>query len=373
MLRLLHRSPDATEPSGGIPVTPDGTAIVDLTAPATPAAPAAPAAPQTIEEAAREALARINGDQPAASGDPGESSAPLAGGTDGEPAPLGPLVAELPPRTPDGEPVKIAVQSQEELEAIARLRNGYMRREQIAAEREQIAAERAEIAEFTTRLQADPVGWIADNIPEQMQSLVAEALVAKLAGTHQERFDVLLADEAERKMTLAQLAEKRAEWRETAERASTEEQYRTALLTQIQSLVPESASDDDFRDFVGDTSRYVASLIRNGEQVRPEDLPSLLAGHVRRYGFAQATSAAPTATSSGSAPSAPVAAKPAATTPAAPKAVPLSPADLIRRAGAAAVVPAGAGAVPSTTSRPPSGMRIEDAANWWRQRAQAAS
>ena len=362
----VHRSPDATDAAGVIPTTPDGAGLVDLTARPDPAAPAAP----RIEDVAAAMLAQ-HGDQAAVPGEAGETPAPLAG--DGAESAPSALVAELPPRTPDGEPVVITVQTQEELEAINRLRNGYARREQIAQEREEVAAERARIAEFTTRLQADPIGWIAENVPAEMQVLVAEAMVARLAGEHRERFDTLLVDEAERKMTLASLTEQRAAWRDQADRATAEERYNAALVTAIQSIVPDGVAQQDYDDFIGDGSRFLASLIRQGQHVRPEDVPALLAGHARRYGFTAATSAPTTATTSGSAP-APAAATPAVAAPKpAPKAVPLTPADMLRRAAAAAVVPAGAGAVPSTVSRPPSGMRIEDAASWWRQRAQAAS
>lgn len=145
---VLHLTPvgqavrEAIAPPAPV-LLPDGSTIVPETK------------PQSIQEAIRAARESIAAKQaseqagepaPAAEGatpaTPAETPAPVEGeapegadaedadgeGADGEVEDA--LVVELPARTPNGEPIRVAVPDQESLEAFQRLQNGYMRGEQ---------------------------------------------------------------------------------------------------------------------------------------------------------------------------------------------------------------------------------------------------
>lgn len=390
MIRPLHRSPDASE-LYNVSVDHNGMGIVNLNAPSiapvaadplTPAVPVPTAPPAglrienivaqmaekgtaTVVEEVREAQAD---DAPAPSGDSAESvGAPVE---TGEPAAL---VFAAPPRTPDGEPVSISVENQEQLEALQRLQNGYARRETLATERKALVQERAEQQAFTQRLEADPIGFIVDNLPLEVQGAVAEVLVARLAETMGARFDELLGSEVTRKEALLNSREQRQQWEVTSQEKTETEVYRDAVFAGIEALIPESASDEDRTEFFDDARVQISEHIRRGGAVDPTMVPQFLAAKVRRFGFDKNPPAPPTAAPMGATP--PVAA-PKAPVPAVPTvkpAVPLTQAQMIARGAAAAVVPAGAGAVPSTAAAPPKGMRIEDAASWYRNRAATAA
>jgi hypothetical protein len=392
-LHSPHRSPDIAEPAAlplNVSVDANGTAVINLTAPSAPPEPkpapdaAAPApAGQRIEDVAAALRAQtLTGapptaevaTSPPAAGDSVATPVDVLVNTEEPAAALGPLVFEAPSRTADGTPVAITVQSQDELEALQRLQNGYARKEAVAVERAQLAQERAEQQAFTQRLEADPIGFIVDNLPSDVQVQVAEALLARLAPDHAQRFDVLLGDDGARREALLDAREKRTEWLRQSEEQREIVAYRDAIASRIDALIPETASNDDATQFFRNAKLILHDMVRSGATVAPESVASILAGEAKRFGFTSpAPSAPPNAT--GAKP-APTAAAPAAPipTPVTPKpAIPLTPQQMLVRGAAAAVIPAGAGAVPSTHTAPPPGMRIEDAAAWFAKRGQMAS
>ncbi len=393
MIRL-HRSPDASE-LANVSVDPNGVGVINLNAPSVqpPAKDAAPLTPvvavptappaglrvedivaqmaekgtATVVEEVKEANAAEV--VPAPSGEPadGDAAAPVE---TGEPAAL---VFQAPPRTADGEPVPIVVESQEQLEALQRLSNGYARREAIAAERQALIEERTAQQAFTQRLEADPIGFIVDNLPTEIQGAVAEVLIARLAESMGPRFDELLGSEVSRKEALLNSRETRQKWEaETQEKTATE-LFRDNIFASIEALIPEHASDADRVEFFDDARVQISEHIRRGGAVDPAAVPQFLAAKVRRYGFDKPPVAEPTAAATGTTPPAVAPKVPVPAVPSAKPAVPLTQAQVIARGAAAAVVPAGAGAVPSTNAAPPKGMRIEEAAGWYRNRATTAA
>ena len=278
-----------------------------------------------------------------------------------------------PSRTPDGEPVSIPVENQEQLEALQRLQNGYARRETIATERKALVQERAEQQAFTQRLEADPIGFIVDNLPLEVQGAVAEILVARLAETMGPRFDELLGSEVTRKEALLNSREQRQQWEAQSQEKTETELYRDSIFAAIEGVIPEFASEGDRVEFFDDARVQISEHIRRGGAVDPATVPQFLAAKVRRYGFDKTPTAAPTAAATGAVPPVVAPQAPAPAVPSVKPAVPLTQAQMIARGAAAAVVPAGSGAVPSTNAAPPKGMRIEDAASWYRNRAATAA
>ena len=394
----LHRSPDATE-ALNVSVDANGTGIVNLNAPSvapepkadvvvpTPTAAATVAAvvppaprPLRIEDVMAQVATgalvapQIQPDNaPAAV--PAAPATPADGSVDATPAeePVTPPVflVTLPPREAGGEPLQLQVSSQDEVDAFNRLNNGYARREQVRALETQLAEKQQRQDMFEQEITMDPHGFVVDRLPPQQQLGIAKALLAKLAGEHGPVFDALLTDEVARREATLEARESREQWREQARQDRAVQVYQTAVLAQVELLIPESADEKDAVEFVQDAGQYLSSIVRAGGTVSPEEVPSLLAGKVKRYGFT------PTASEpvnvSGPRGTTQVPATPPVVSPAVRPAIPLTPAMMRARADAAAVIPQGAGAIPSTQSRPPKGMRIEDVSAWHQSRGQVAS
>lgn len=378
----LHRSPDATD-LANVSVDPaNGVALINMSAPSVlPAAeePAAPAPAPTQEVSTanmriEDVVAAMQAQAPtdtAPSGDENPDAGADAPTTGAETDPAG-YVVELPPREAGGEPLQLQVSTQEEADALRRLNNGYARREEVRAMQEQLAQREAAIEAVTLRFTEDPTGFLVDNLPADRQLAVAKVLVARLAEEHGQELDALLGDSVARREALLESKEQREQWRQKAAEERAVVEYRNQVLSSIEALIPEGASDEDAEEFVRDSGAYLAAIARAGGTVEPDAVSSLLAAKVKRYGFDRAPAPRP-ANGSGSRDAAKVPATPPP--PAAPTkaATPLTPALLRARAAATAVTPQGSGAVPATIARPPKGMRIEDAATWFRNQSQAAS
>jgi hypothetical protein len=350
-----------------VSVSIDGTAIIDLNAPSVQpvAVPDAPPAGQRIEDVVASMQRTEEPEAPAA-----EEPAP----TEEPEAPVAnPLTVQLPPREPNGAPVEVTVETQEQADALRRLHNGYARREDVRSLQEELQKREAAIEAVTMRFTEDPTGFLIENMPQDKQLAVAKVLVARLAEEHAQDFDVLLSDTVARREALLESREQREEWaRKSAEERAVAE-YRNNVLSAVESLIPDGISDEDADEFVRDSGAYLAAVARAGGAVDPEAVPSLLASKVRRYGFDRASAAAANASGSRDAGKAPASPPPPPAAPTGKPAVQLTPELMRARTAALAVTPQGAGAVPATVAKPPAGLRIEEAAAWYRQRAATAS
>lgn len=386
----LHRRPDVDGSAGGgaTPVVESAPVVATETPAVEPVAtPAAPTVPSGVRlEQAIDVLLK----QPTAA-PTGEATPPATPATEAAapaeapatPAPetpaASPLVVELPPREADGEPIRLTVETPEQAEAVNRLRNGYARREQVARERAAIESQVQAMESFKARLERDPIGFLTESIPEALQSQVLQVLVARLYESQRETIDSLTVDEAARERALRQAVETRQSWQREYDEQAEVRTYQRAIHGAVAALVPETASAKDEQAFVTFATTYLSNVLRTtDEPVTPDTVPVLLADYRARFfgeapsASAPATPPAPASASSGAAVPAPAVA-PVAPPAATPKVVPLTPAQLHARAAAAAIVPAGAGASPSTLEKPPSGMRLEQAIDWYQQRAKVAA
>lgn len=389
----LHRLPDFDGASGAPApaLTPDTPAFVPSEAPVTE--PVAPALPPTtglrLEDAVDALLRRADGTAPVTpetttpASDPAASvpaaEAPSADGAGETASASSALTVELPPREADGAPITLTVESPEQVEAINRLRNGYARREQVARERAAIESQVQAMESFKARLERDPVGFLTESIPEPLQVQVLEVLIARLHETQRERIDTLTMDEAARERALRQAVETRQTWQQQYDEQAEVRTYQQAIHGAVAALVPETASAKDEAAFTRFATSYLSDILRTtNEPVTPDTVPVLLAEYTARF-FGGGTAPAPTpppahaSVPSGAAVPAPVVPAPAVPPAATPKVVPLTPAQLHARAAAAAVVPAGAGASPTTLEKPPAGMRLEQAIEWYQKRSQVAA
>lgn len=395
LLRLL--SPDFDGAAGGTaaPEAPAAPAPVAAEAPIvepvipTPVAPTLPtglrledAVDQLLKRGAAETATAetttTTTSEPAAPGSADEApSAPAAGGT----APVSSaLTVELPPREADGAPITLTVETPEQAEAINRLRNGYARREQVQRERAAIEAQVQAMEAFRARLERDPIGFLTESIPEAVQTQVLQVLVARLHASQRDVIENLTVDEAARERALREAVETRQTWQREYDEQAEVRAYQRSINDAVTALIPETATARDEQAFVRFATTYLSDVLRNtNEPVTPDTVPVLLADYTTRFfggapsASAPAAPAASASVSSGAAVPAPVVPAPAVPPAATPKVVPLTPAQLHARAAAAAVVPAGAGASPSTLEKPPAGMRLEQAIEWYQKRATVAA
>lgn len=376
MLTRLHRSPDFDS----LPMVIDdsGTAFINLNA-GPGRAPDVDAVPETPKGMRIEdVMAAVNnGGMTVGQIDPASlvpnappATEPVSEAAVTEAPDTGAMVFRAPARESDGSEVEIAVESQEQLEALNRLRNGYERRENLRPIEADLARRETAIQAIEARFSEDPVGFMSDNLPDEMQLAVAKVLVARLAEQHGEVFDILLGDSVARREALLDGQEQRDKWKQAAQQRDEVTQFRQAVLGQLETLIPDNATHDEAIEFVQDCGLFLQDYARNGGTIDPDNVPSLVAAKARRYFGA----AAPAVTASGpiATPPAP-APPPRVPVPAVKPAVPLTHAMMRARADAAAVTPQGAGAVPSTSAPPPKGMRIEDVASWLKNRGTAAS
>lgn len=285
---------------------PDGTALVPETKPQTiqeaikaarenvAAKQAADAAPATPETPAAEGEGAAEGEEPeTVDGEGGEGEGEEVDDT---------LIVELPARTPNGEPIRVAVPDQESLEAIQRLQNGYMRGEQareVQAESHQVLGE---FEEFRQQLQLDPVGVLEESLSPDQAEMWFRYLLTHPAIIQRAARDIEMvasgdedAIERVRERTRSQRLEL-----EKASRTKIEEQRAIRsnardVNAQIGRLVPESFTEDMKELFYRD-ARYdiQAWQQRTGQSIVPPNIVAqILTPRLKALGVDPAARRAP--------------------------------------------------------------------------------
>lgn len=374
-----------------------GKGLNSLSAPA-PAAPAAPPKPNQppagtnppAPKAGAPAPSPDGGEAPPEAG--ADADAPPADGTappDGAAGDAGDdvdpeLVAEVPARFPDEEPVQIVVEDKETADRIRQLARGYMRGNEVREAQQRIAAREEETEAIRTAMEVDPVGFALSNqLTEDQQINLAislltdERLWAKLQ-------PVMRAALTKPEALVAIRAEARADRAELREQAEGAVQTRRAVQRNVRELnsaldaiVPDTLSDVERDLFIQDCRTDISVYAQANRLLTldPRDLPKVLARRLatrnitpeqalrliltppaQRASRQPARQQVPTGktTSEGA---------PASGTP--PTRKTPTGADFVRgqqkKAQVAASAPAGAGAPSSTIPKPPAGTNLKGA------------
>lgn len=298
-----------------------------------------------------------------------------AEGEDGEP-----FVLQIQPRREGEEPVELELGDVDPAtrEVIQAALNDGLRRDEFRRQMEAVERQRSELAEFEERLSVDPVGVLAEHVPEDVRAQTVLALLARDAALLERVQDELLeweGDERARELARVRMDREIDERRDLVRddlRARREAQaHATQLAEAIQSLVPQGADEQDVADFLTDARDYVRGVLQTRE-VAPDEIPQLLERRTRRY-FGPSAAGAPRAPAVKPGPQAGVA------RPGSPEAQAL--ADRVQQAkqtgrrfvqasvrrAAAATSPAGAGSAPATSPKPPKGAGIKGAVEFYRQ------
>lgn len=337
----------------------------------TPGAPTPPA-PEPAADPADEAAQQAADAPPAAA-----SEAPPDGEPEGEPeaeadpaAPDPDLVVELLPRDANGEPVEIVVDSRETAERLRQTLNGAMRREEFEART-------AELEQVLDRMDLDPAEFLLGRFADQpavVDSVVMYALTrpdvwkrlgAQVLGLQtQEAFDLAAAKAA------AQRYESRdALQRAAGERAAVQRNLRE-VQDAVQRMIPADAAAEDRADMTRDLLLAVKGYADQYhlQTVSVQDLPLMVSQVLRDRGLDPLQVAQALSASTGNGKSAGRARRDAP----APARAPATPAKsgkqflagAQRRAAAARVAPAGAGARGAQGMAPPPNQSIEERIAW---------
>lgn len=342
---------------------------------------------ETDEAAAGEPAAEGDEAPEAEAGTEPEEDADEGGEESGEAA--ADLVLRLPGRKPDDEDFELPL-TREQLEAAGvdpdqvverfnQLKNGYARRQEIEQERIEVQADRDELAFIEQQLRSSPTDFLVDRIDPSLSAEVARKLLVRLSD---DDFDAVLGsvsewdrDPSTRRLAAAKDKEesvtRRDESRTTQEKQRSQKEYITGLAKAITGLIPEAmdnAQADEFFDFAAHKLDAWARRQPPGRaRITPDQVPALLEelGALTPYGLAgsgQQPSEQPRKTTSEDArraqrPGDPELAERARQTGKDLKA------RRDRRANAAAVTPAGAGAGTADLA-PPRGQTVEERLNW---------
>lgn len=281
----------------------------------------------------------------------------------------------------DEEDLDIEVTDPAIAERLARLKNDGMRRNEFQRRIGEVATRESKLKEVEVSMATNPVGFMLDRITPARQIEVARALMAQHFEALAPDIEKFWYDESERKLALADIKESTIEARRTTE---SEVQYQAQIqqvIQTVQGLIPDTANDADAEEFLRDSLLHLEALSRERKAVvNPAEVPTLLTSRLTRYGFPKTGTPAPAKTAPSVTPVAP--------SPAAPRVAVARPvgedakaiADrakaaqqrqkIVRaqRANAAAVAPAGAGAMPVERPKPPKGADVKAASAWVRDK-----
>lgn len=309
----------AEQPTNVMELAPEGQTMRDTLAPTAPVAlpdgtvlvpESKPATIQDAIKAARDkalapAAEATTPETPAAPDGEGDADAEgeTPDGGDAEDVVDDTLIVELPPRTPNGEAIRIAVPDQESLEAIQRLQNGYMRGEQargaVAESRQTIE----EFEEFRESLQLDPVSVIESAMSVEHAELLVRSLLTHPAILPRLQADLDLITQGDpdalervRERAKAQRLELKDAAREQIEGQREIRQNARDVNAQIGRLIPEHFTEEQ-REFFFRDARYDIQewQQRNRSQlVPPKMVAQLLAPRLKLYGVESAPRREPT-------------------------------------------------------------------------------
>jgi hypothetical protein len=312
-----------------------------------------------------------------------ETDEPAApeGETPTEPEVTEPVVAEEPepflltiPSRQAGEAdveIPFAGLTEQQQQDLNRLRNGYMRGEDIRAKQAALDGKLAELNAFETMLSENPEHVILNALSEPKRISILTKLIAQywdeVVPTIQQFDTDPIARVKQASKTQLELRDNQKAYEATIARQQAASEIRTVLLAQI----PDGTDDDTADRFYADAVNAIRVAESRGTNVTTKNLPDILAHHVKLYGFANA-------------PQSPASPKPAVAravvkgaAPVAAKAPEPSPEQaaleqarkgqarltqtVVAQRRAASVPPAGAGAAPVRLPPVPSGADIETA------------
>lgn len=203
----------------------------------------------------------------------------------------GRLFMELPNRQPDGDPHRVPV-TQDALEAagltpaearerLNQLHNGYGRRKALRDERRAFEEERNA---FFEELDADPAGFLANEIDGEIRKDVVKALLRELddeAYTEvlQTADELSDSDARKRARDEAELERRRKADEREEKRSEGKDPEVQAIQDAILELVPEDMDDLDAHDFVTMAGRRLKThAVRHKlKELDPAEIPDLLA------------------------------------------------------------------------------------------------
>jgi hypothetical protein len=286
-----------------------------------------------------------------------------------------PFLLTIPSRQAGEADVEIpfAGLTEQQQQDLNRLRNGYMRGEDIRAKQAALEGKLAELNAFETMLSTNPEHVILNALSEPKRIAIATKLIAQywdeIVPAIQQFDTDPIARVKQASQTQIELRDQQKEYESTLQRQRSASEIRTQLLAQI----PDGTDEDTAERFYADAVNAIRLAESRGTNVTTKNLPDILAHHVKLYGF------------TAGAPQPPALPKPAipravarASAPAAPKGAPEPTPEqaaleqarkgqarltqtVVAQRRAASVPPAGAGAAPVRLPPVPSGADIETA------------
>lgn len=273
--------------------------------------------------------------------------------------------------------------SDEQIERLNRLANDGMRASEFRKRLGGVEEREAKVRAFTTALSQDPVNLMLDHLPQDIQLPVMKAL---MLANWEPMLEILrpLVDASNLKIAQLEDRHARSNSRVNVDDLTSRELEAVRVWSSVELMVPETASTEDRNAFLRDADRDLADEVRAGRPVTVDAVQKALERRRRQYGFQtgfQSGAPAP----NGSAPATPAV---PAVPPGPPKLAVARPKQgsdaeaIAQRAAeqqkrtqraqqtrtiAAAVAPAGAGALPVEREKPPKGLTIEQASKWQRE------
>ncbi len=327
-----------------------------------------PGEDQLDEEAEEEADPEAEGEEPAQEQGDEESDV---------------FVAKLPGRGPDDPDLEIELDGlePEEREAFARLRNGYMRREQLRVEREAFEEKESVVNETLIALQTDPLNFVMEELKGEMKVDLARHLLSD-ADTYKAVRDDLVewdTDDRAREAAQARLALARRDAADSAiqrRQAYRQAQETTRMVgTVLDAIIPEGLTDDEAQGFhdaaIYDLQRHVSTKKTN--TLTKEDVLHVLdrSGALRRYGISPDDAGRKVAALDATPSSSPRRVRAQKRQPSAASKEEKArntgndfKRRSARRKNAASSAPAGVGSS-AATMRPPKGQGVKDRAEWF--------
>jgi len=276
----------------------------------------------------------------------------------------------------DEEDLDIEVTDPAVADRLARLKNDGLRRNEFQRRMKDVTAKESEIKAIEIEMATNPVGFLLERLAPARQLDVARALIAQNFEALAPDIEKYWTDEAERKLTLAEIKESMIEARRAAE-AQTAQQHQVMQVVQtVHDLIPEQAPESDAEEFRRLSLLHLEAISRErGAIIRPDEVPTLLASLRSRYGFHQTgTTATPASASAEPSPATPriAVARPVgenakALAERAKAAQQRRKVVRAQRENAAAIAPPGAGAMPIERPKPPAGADVKQASAWLRQ------
>jgi hypothetical protein len=181
--------------------------------------------------------------------------------------------------------IEVELSDPEVVKRLERLRNEGMRRHQFDDAMKDIGARENELRAVEEALTVDPVGFALNAMTRERQLEVAKALLVEHFDQLQPDIDALLDDPVSRANNRVALRDRLQQSRDQLTDHRARMNHAMACIDAARAMVPEGIDDATVDQFLADAEQDLIRAARDGRNVAPDTVASLLERRAALYGF----------------------------------------------------------------------------------------